>query len=100
MSVGTVVKEVLARTDELGEAVFCFFIVQFCSVVFFFLILFFPLAGFPLFLLLTLYSFALRGFCDNVFLVRADCVVVLICLKLLIHYCYTTLLNVYSLNLA
>ena len=36
MSVGTVVKEVLARTDELGEAVFCFFIVQFCSVVFVF----------------------------------------------------------------
>ena len=57
----------------------------FCS--FCFLILFFPLAGFPLFLLLTLYSFALRGFCDNVFLVRADCVVVLICLKLLINCC-------------
>ena len=34
MSVGTVVKELLARTDELGEAVFCFFIVQFfCRVL-------------------------------------------------------------------
>ena len=46
MSVGTVVKEVLARTDELGEAVFCFFIVQFCSVVFFFNPIF-PFGWFP-----------------------------------------------------
>ena len=75
---------------------FLYCTILFCS--FCFLILFLPLAGFPLFLLLTLYSFALRGFCDNVFLVRADCVVVLICLKLLIHYCYTTLLNVFQLK--
>ena len=46
MSVGTVVKEVLARTDELGEAVFCFFILQFFLKFLFFNPIF-PFGWFP-----------------------------------------------------
>ena len=55
---GVVVKELLARVDKPGstpgDAVFCFFIPFFFSDWPIFLTLFFLLAFFPLFLLLTL----------------------------------------------
>ena len=55
---GVVVKELLARVNKPGstpgDAVFCFFIPFFSLIGRFFLTLFFLLAFFPLFLLLTL----------------------------------------------
>ena len=55
---GAVVKEMLERVDKPGstpgDAVFCFFVPFFLSIWSLFLTLFFLLAFFPLFLLLTL----------------------------------------------